>query len=234
MKYLIYGEDAISRRNELTEIVGAFLKKGFEEKVITDASFDEVDFLNEILSDDLFGQKKVLVMSHCLSTPDIKNFLEEKKEEIQQTETPIVFVESKFLKKDFPSFKKIFEKVSEHKLVVKKEKARFNVFPLIDAIVSGDKKKSWILFQEARKENVATEEILNLLFWQYKTLSLVATGESAAALKMKPFVYSKSQRLVSKFSQEDLRRKMFEVINLFQVSRMEKDSEERLEKLILS
>ncbi len=233
MKYLIYGTDSISRNKEVADLVGGFLESGYEVINISDAIFSEGDFLNYIGGENLFGQKTILVLTHCLSTKEISVFLESRKKEIEETQTPIIFVESAFLKKDFPSFKKNFEKISEHKEAKKTEAKRYNVFPLIDAVVSGDKKNSWLLFQDALAEGVSSEEVINLLFWQYKTLALVATGESAGSLGMKPFVFSKSKRLLSKYSTKDLRKKMFELIKLFQESRFEKDGAERLERALL-
>jgi DNA polymerase III delta subunit len=234
MKYLIYGEDNIERQKEVDKIIDSFLKKGLSILKMSDASFEEVGFLNEINSTDLFGDKKVLVLTHCLSTKDIKEFLEEKKKDIEETTTPIIFVESKFLKKDFPSFKKAFEKISEHKAKIVSSEKRFNTFGLVDAIISGDKKNSWLLFRGAIQENISVEEIINLLFWQYKTLLLVSSGGSAETLGMKPFVYNKSKKLLTRFSKKDLQEKMFSLIELFQDVRFEKDGEEKFEKLILS
>jgi DNA polymerase III delta subunit len=233
MNYLIYGSDNSARQKEVNSIISDFYKKGFEPLRMGDVDFDESAFLNHILSDNLFGKRSVLVLSHCLSGSEPRLFLDSKRKEIEETETPIVFVESDFLKKDFPLFKKSFKEVREFKKVKSLENKRYNIFPLIEAVVSGNKKSGWLLLQDAIKAEVSAEEIFNLLFWQYKTLSLVSTGATAEDLKMKPFVYTKSKRLISRYSSKDLRQKMFTIIKLFQESRFEKDGFERLEKYIL-
>jgi len=234
MKYLIYGEDKDSREKKITSILGDFSKKGFEVFYINDATFDQENFLNQILSKSLFGSNPILVLNHCLSTKETREFLEAKSKEIIDTETPIIFVESEFLKKDFPSFKKCFSEVFEYKKEKINQSKKYNIFPLIDAVVSKNKKSAWLLFQEATEEGVVAEEIINLLFWQYKTLSLVSIGGTAESLGMKPFVFIKSKNLLSKYSKMELRQTMFSLIKIFQDSRFEKDGLERLEKLILS
>jgi DNA polymerase III delta subunit len=234
MKYLIYGNNTEERQKEVKSISELFLNKGFKKLEISDAGFDELLFLNNISSPNLFGENNLLVLTHCLSSVEIKTFLETKSKEIKETETPIIFVESEFLKKDLPSFKSSFEKISEHKKDKNSQSKRYNIFPLIESIISQDKKRSWLLLQEAQKAGVAAEEIINLLFWQYKTLTLVSGKSSAADLGMKPFVFSKAQKNINRYSLKDLRTKMFSLINLFQEARFEKDGMERIEKLILS
>ncbi len=234
MKYLIYGSDILSRQKKVKELSSGFLKKGLEVVEFSDASFDEQSFLNYILSDNMFGSKTALVLQYCLSSKEVLDFLESKKREIEETDTVLIFVESEFLKKDFPSFKKSFTEIFEFKKDKEVESKKDNIFSLIDAIVSKNKKKAWILFQEAIDRGVSAEEIINLLFWQYKVMALVSRGGSATTLSMKPFVYSKAKSFLSSYSEKDLRERMFLLISLFQDSRFEKDGVERLERIILS
>lgn len=234
MKYLVYGNDNERRQQEIEKLLAGFSKKGFSPLYFSDTNFSEVEFLSQALGTTLFGDKYVLVLTHCLSNPETKSFLESKKSEIEDTQIPIIFVESDFLKKDFPNFKKVFSEVIEcKKKSAGEEGARFNVFPLIEAIASQDRKQSWLLLQQAQSAGVAPEEILNLLFWQYKTLALVATGESADTLGMKPFVHSKAKRVGAKYSPSELKQKLLTLIELFEESRFEGDGFERVERFVL-
>lgn len=232
-KYFVYGDDGVARKATVESLMGPFIKKGYQKIVFDDVSFNEQDFLVSISSDDLFGTPRVIVLEGGLSDTTIRALLEKHGEFLKSAQNPIFFTEGPFLKKDFPSFAKFFTSVHECKkksVAVKK----FNVFPLVDAIVQKNKKDAWLLFQEAIKEEASVEEICNLLFWQYKTVLLTLSGKSAGELGLAPFVFTKAKKYSQLYTQKDVRKILFSIIQMFQDSRFKKDGEMRMEQFILS
>lgn len=81
---------------------------------------------------------------------------------------------------------------------------RFNVFALADSFTRRDKKSLWVLLSRAREAGLSPEEIIGTLFWQLKTLRLAARTASAEEAGLKPFVYTKAARALSKFKEGEL------------------------------
>lgn len=232
-KYFVYGDDSVARKATLESLMDPFIKKGYQKIVFDDVSFNEQDFLVSISSDDLFGTSRVIVLDGGLSDATIRAFLEKHGEFLKSAQNPIFFTEGSFLKKDFPSFAKLFTGVHECKKKTVESK-KFNVFPLVDAIVQKNKKEAWLLFQDAMSEEVTVEEIYNLLFWQYKIVLLTLSGKSAGELGLAPFVFTKAKKYSQLYTQKDVRQKLFSTILMFQDSRFNKEGEMRLEQFILS
>jgi DNA polymerase III delta subunit len=234
MVHLVYGEDIVKRQREIDSLVSLYKKQNISFERFDDVSFNGEAFLNTISSKDLFGEKTGVIISHGLSNSEIKKFFEENKTLLEKTEVPIIFLEGKFLKKDFPSFKKIFTSILECKKLSVKETSSFNVFSFVDVVVLKDRKKSWLLLQEAQKQNLSPEELIGPLFWQFKTLALVSTGVSEVELGIKPFVYSKAKKINQNYSLKELREKLLALVFLFRDTRNKNEDFVLLEKFILS
>jgi DNA polymerase III delta subunit len=96
--------------------------------------------------------------------------------------------------------KKILEKQA---VTLEESKAgaatRVDVFKLCDALVRKDKRLLWMYLQEVWAEGISTEEIVGVLWWQFKTLRLAAVTKTAAAAGMKDFPYNKAKRALANF-----------------------------------
>jgi 16S rRNA U1498 N3-methylase RsmE len=77
---------------------------------------------------------------------------------------------------------------------------------MADALLARDKKTLWILLQEAHMKEVASEEIIGVLWWQLKTLRLTYVTSTASEAGVKDFPYNKAKRAHSKFTQTDADR----------------------------
>lgn len=111
--------------------------------------------------------------------------------------------------------KKIFEKHATIEEYTAGKKEPFNIFQLTDAFCTRDKKALWLLLISARTAGIAPEEIAGILFWQIKTLRLVARTQSAEEAGVKPFVYTKTKPALSKFTPEDLDRLSRELVTIY-------------------
>jgi len=85
----------------------------------------------------------------------------------------------------------------------KKEK-EFNTFSFADALGARDRKKLWVLYQKAKRFNIADEEIHGILFWQTKNMLLAGKAGSPSEAGMNPFVYKKARSFLKNYSTEEL------------------------------
>jgi DNA polymerase III delta subunit len=76
---------------------------------------------------------------------------------------------------------------------------RVDVFKLCDALVRKDKRLLWMYLQEVQAEGISTEEIVGVLWWQFKTLRLAAVTKTAAEAGMKDFPYNKAKKALGNF-----------------------------------
>jgi DNA polymerase III delta subunit len=97
--------------------------------------------------------------------------------------------------------KKKFEKYATQLVEVKQtNSARFDAFAFAEALAAKDKKRLWLVLQDARAAGIPTEESIGILWWQLKALRLAARTRSAAEAGMKDFPYQKAKRALSQFT----------------------------------
>lgn len=116
--------------------------------------------------------------------------------------------------------KKVFEKNAEKIIEVGEmksvaPKSEFNVFALADAVGSREAMKSWAIYRQAIENGLEAEGIIGTLFWQVKAMMLAATTKSATESGLSPFVYSKSKKFVSNYSQNEVKKMMTDLITLY-------------------
>jgi len=95
-----------------------------------------------------------------------------------------------------------------------------NIFILTEAMGTGDKKKSLSIIEEQLSGGVSFEYLLSMIVWQFKKLVLVKQvienganpKQVATELKIHPFVAQKSMAQVRKYSLEDLKKILINLI----------------------
>jgi len=176
---------------------------------------------------DLFGGRFLYIIHDLARELDLKNILAD----YAESENIIVFSEETITKKITGAFEKQNATITDFgKEVVKKETA-FNTFVLADALGERDKKKLWILLQDALK-HASAEEIHGILYWQIKNMTMVIG--SAVNPGMHDFVYKKNQRFVQKWTREELVDLSHEFISVFHNRNNFRTLGVDLEKIILS
>ncbi len=80
--------------------------------------------------------------------------------------------------------------------------ASFNVWALTDAVLARDKKNAWLLYREAIEQGQAPEALSGMVWWQVKSMLLVAREGNPKG--MKPYVVTKTQRALKNYTNEDL------------------------------
>ena len=110
---------------------------------------------------------------------------------------------------------------------------RFNTFQLADALVSKDKRRLWVLVQQARQAGIAAEEIIGVLWWQLKAIRLTQLTTSPAAAGLKPFVYQKAKRASAVYTEPVLHTMMQSLLAVYHEGHEGRDIDLALEKWVL-
>jgi len=163
-----------------------------------DGRMFEVGLLLDALGgSSLFGEPQWYV----LDTPSEKEeFLAEVTDSLaalSESVNTFVILENSLLA---PAKKKYTKHTSQIEEFVGEKTERFNTFGMAEALALRDKRKLWVLLQEARLSGLREEEIIGMLWWQLKSLRLAANTHSAVEAGMKDFPYNKSKRALSGFS----------------------------------
>ena len=122
----------------------------------------------------------------------------------------------------------------DEKLPLDKKGREFNIFALTDALGARDKKRAWILYQQALVAGRSAEEVFFKLFWQAKTMLIASRTKSVGETDMKPFPYSKAKSFLKNFKQGELEKLSEDlVIGYHQARRGEGEVETLVEKILL-
>ncbi len=208
MIYLLYGTDVIKSRKKLHTLLDSmFTKKPDAAFVRIEAGeFDESRIDEFIGSQGLFTNKYIIVFDNLFADKNTKNILLKNLKEISKSENIFIFLEEKLNKTELSKFEKYAEKIQEFK-TVSKEVKKFDIFSLANALGKRDKKNLWVLYQKAKMQNIADEQIHGILFWKVKSLILSSGSRYYSTEELKKL----SNTLVSLY--HDTRRGIHELDN---------------------
>ncbi len=184
-----------------------------------------------VLTQGLFAEREIFFVDHVISELDPEEITKEIKN-LSESGNLIVFIEdepNKLLEK--------IEKGAEHVLKASKkiEERGFNVFSLTDALFVKDKKKLWLLYQQALAEKMDPEfDIHRILFWGIKMLALTKEYSSAVSAGISPFVYSKAKIGISKYKDGEIEKIAQDLANMTIQARNGDEWEILLERFVLS
>lgn len=187
-------------------------------KLITE-NFSENKLDELIASQGLFYSGSVIFADNLCEMKDISEIILKKLKEIKESPNFFVFLESELNKKELEKFTKYAEKVTEcipparklnkkETLALKGEKIDF--FEFTDALGARDKKGLWVLYQDALAEEVNSEEVHGILFWQVKAMLSALKSKDATEAGLNPFVFSKAKNYARNYGKttEDAEKKL--------------------------
>jgi DNA polymerase III delta subunit len=193
-----------------------------------DASFFEMDGDNFsvngleelIVSMGLFEQKYIIALDNIFQNKEAKEFILKRIKEIGLSENIFIFLEGELDKKTVTKIEKHSEKVQEFiKSIQNKKQKDFNIFSLTDAICRRDRKKAWVLFQQAVAEGVSPENIHGTIFWGIKSILLATSAKRAKEAGLSPFVFSKSILFSKNFKEGELENISSRLVSVYHESR---------------
>ena len=149
----------------------------------------------------LFGGTELFVIDTPSENSDFEAEVKNHLKEMSESANTFIVIEGALLAGPKKEYSKYAESLEEFKTAATE---RFNTFAMADALASKDKRKLWLLFQEAKAGGLAEEEIIGVLWWQLKALRLAAAASSASEAGMKDFPYNKAKRALATFKDGEL------------------------------
>lgn len=200
---MFYGSDRGGVRDGAT----AYIEKNMpEDATLTTIEANEYipGRVNDTLgATSLFGGSEWFVFDGSSENADFSEEVKTSLKEMSDSSNTFIILEGPLLadlKKKYTKYATEITEFSADKI------ERFNAFGLAEALANKDKKRLWVLLQEARLSGLREEEIIGMLWWQLKALRLSSKTSSANEAGMKDFPYNKAKRSLSKFSEGEIER----------------------------
>lgn len=236
MLYLYYGNDQKKSEIQFKKLVDSLRAKRPDAPVFRFEG-DSVNFneLEEIIfGASLFDPKYLIILKNFTATLEGKDFFDSHLADLAKTDHIVLVLEGALTKPLVTKFTKHAERVQEYNKGEAKEKTALNIFALADALGERDKKKLWILYQEALASGVTAEEIFWRLVGQVKNMLIVGAASNQSEMKMHPFVLRKTTTAAKRFSLEELQDLSRSFLALYSDARYGKrEFEVAIERMIL-
>jgi DNA polymerase III delta subunit len=107
-------------------------------------------------------------------------------------------------------------------------------FEFTDALGEKNKKLLWTLYQDALAEEVPSEEVHAMFFWQVKAMLSALKSKDATEAGLNPFVFPKAKNYAKNFTEEKLKQMSAKLCDMYhEAHRGKLDFPVALEKFIL-
>ncbi len=195
------GNDENVVREKAMAFVNEQIQGGYTVTRYNAEDFETGVVTNALGATSLFGGKELFVFDTPSADSEFEEAVKAGLKEMGESENLFVVIEGALLAAPKKTYAKHADSVEEYKTTAPE---RFNTFAMADALSARDKKKLWLLLQEAKQAGLAAEEIIGVLWWQLKSLRLAALTNSASEAGLKDFPYNKAKRALSKFKDGEL------------------------------
>lgn len=231
MFVVFYGSNRGKVRDGATEYIAAHFPADGTLTTIDASDFETGQLADAFGATSLFGGREWFVLDAPSTNPDFVEAVTSSLAELAESSNTFVILEGPLLAPAKKKYEKFAAKLTEFTA----EKAdRFNSFALAEALAGKDKRKLWVLLQEARLEGLREEEIVGMLWWQLKALRLAALTKSADEAGMKDFPYNKAKRALVKFSDGEVGRLSQSLLEVYHAGHSgTRDMDSALEQWVL-
>ncbi len=231
MLYVYYGNDAVRIREAAHKKI-LELNAGSDEVVEISAETYEEGMVTDILeSESLFGGVKLVRIDRPSGEPKLFAECVDCLQTLADSVHHFVLIEETLNAAQKKKFTAVTKECYEYSA---ETGGAFNSFSLTDALVARDKKRVWILLNEAWQHNLSPEEVVGLLFWQVKTLRIVAKSKNSEHTGLKPFVYQKAKAALRNFKIEEIDQMSRILVRMYHDAHLGKvDMKQALEKWVL-
>lgn len=232
MLALFYGTD----RTSVRDAGQAYLRdQGLGVGVATqvgDGDYSAGRVVESIAAQSLFGGTEFYVLDTPSNDSEFEAEVIDNLKELAASANVFVVLESSLLAPARKKYEKHTDTVEE-KIANKAE--RFNTFAIAEALAKKDKKNLWMLLQQARETGVRDEELVGILWWQLKALSLASLTNTADEANMKDYPYKKAQQALRNFNEGEVSALMQSLLELYHEGHQGvKDMDVALEQWILT
>lgn len=236
MLYAFYGGDEAKAKDKAEALVSSLLEKRPDASVRRfDAESFSPDLIPELLQGQgLFVEKCIVILDRVLGSDAHQATLLKVLPEVAQSDNIFVVIEGELLAAPKKKLEQHASK-TQHFAADKKTTERFNAFALADALGARDKKRLWLLYQEALLNGLVAEELHGTLVWQVKSMALTHVTTTPDEAGMKPFPYKKAQGFAKNYSPDEVKEKWFSLLEVYHEARRGKgELSVLLEKWVLA
>lgn len=211
--YLVFiGSDRLKVRDKATEYIDKNMPAGATLTTIDDGSFSDGQVLNALGTNSLFGGEEWFVLDNPSQAADFIDEVKNSLKEIADSVNTFLILEGGLLATEKKTYSKYAQDIFEFKSVGVE---RFNTFALAEALATRDKKRLWVLLQEAKLSGLREEEMVGMLWWQLKSLRLAALTKTAEEAGMKDFPYNKAKKTLAKFKPNEVNKLSQELLEIY-------------------
>lgn len=212
MLHVYCGNDTITVRTKALAYLDARREQGTPIERI-DANVFRPGILVELAgSVSLFGETAVYVLDTPSVQQDYFADVMESLSVLAESPNTFVIIEDALLAPEKKKLQKHAATFEEYKRAATE---RFNVFALTDHLLKKDKRQLWVGLQEANRAGLAAEEIIGTLWWQLKSLRVVAAASSAAEAGMKDYPFNKARQALKNFKPNEVEQLSADLLTLY-------------------
>lgn len=212
MYAVFFGKDRVGVRDAATSYIENNLPADGKLTTIEGRDFESGQLADALGATSLFGGSEWFTLDVPSSDADFNEAVLDSLVEMEESPNTFIILEDSLLAPAKKKYSKHTTEITEFKA---EKDERFNVFAMAEALANRDKRKLWVLLQEARLNGMRDEEVVGILWWQLKSLRLAALTKSAAEAGMKDFPYNKSKRALVKFSEGEVDRLSQSLLELY-------------------
>ncbi|HEY4476598.1 MAG TPA: hypothetical protein VJB69_01240 [Candidatus Paceibacterota bacterium] len=204
----------------------------FSGEVLSPEGLEEV-----MVARPLLGDLTVIFFDHLLINPPLAKFIADYLAKLASSENRFIFWEDELSEELMAKIVETGGKAEEFKtpLVPKQKNTESaKLFAIADALGSRDRKQAWLLYHDALRQGLPSEEVFWKFVWKVKTLLLVATASPDIVLPLKPYPLAQARRQIGKYQPGELAKLSARLVTLYYNARRGlTDFDLALERLIL-
>lgn len=125
-------------------------------------------FCDAVSSPSLFGERKNFIVKNVFEDESLKNIIIDNRALLSQGAHDITIICDKLLAPDTKKLQEYATIISSEKK--EKKETSHDSFSLANAFAAGDKKKTWVTFQETIWHDSEIEKIHGMLWWKLKDM----------------------------------------------------------------
>lgn len=234
MIYLIQGSDITKTRHKYDSLIESLLTRKLDSLAwkIDSENFEEEKFRELIVSQDLFAHKYIVGCDHLIGDKKSQEFILANLPEIKGSANIFIILEDSLDEKILKQVKKHTEKDLSYDKKLGEEK-KFNIFAVTDALGERNRKKLWVLYQEALRAGIEDEELFWKFQWMVKHMLFFKKTKEPGKSELKSFARSKIEKYSRNYQTEELENLSTQLVDLFHaVRRSEGEMEAGLERAV--
>jgi DNA polymerase III delta subunit len=202
MIVFLHGTDALKLQKKAHTIIQSLRNKKPNVSVVAfNADVDSSMLESTLTSVGLFEDNYIVSIKNITEKKEIWKKVSTLLQEMQESSHVYVWVE---ITKETAAIKKIkkhAQKIENHN-TQEMDTPREGVFDFLKIFFAKDAKGAWLWY--TTHTNVDMVQLLNIIMWQIKSVSLAAKAKNHTESGLKPYVFNTSKNILKEWTPEDL------------------------------